>query len=213
MDTSVNINRFIAFLCIVFILLITTIAINKSIYTIHNLQVENNKLKNKINYLVDEYNNVLTNLTNLHKTYEELNNTYQQLNLSYQRQINETVRLRKENVDLKEKISNSQMVYPIKEQELLQFLVEDKTDEHEYIPDKYVCWDFAMDLVNNAKKRHIQAGFVMIEYYGGGGHSVVAFNTTDKGIVFVEPQEDTFVTLCDNCFYYAWQIKRFGIIW
>lgn len=77
-------------------------------------------------------------------------------------------------------------------QEVLQFLNDDRTDENEYIEGSYgayVCSHFARDLCNNAEKQGIRSAFVELRY-DGSGHTIVAFNTIDEGLVFFEPQSD-----------------------
>lgn len=36
--------------------------------------------------------------------------------------------------------------------EVLAFIEQDQTDKNQYIPDKYVCWNFAADIKMNAFK-------------------------------------------------------------
>jgi hypothetical protein len=80
---------------------------------------------------------------------------------------------------------------PISWVELVSFLAKDHTNWNQYIPGKYTCLEFATDLVANAGKQGIKAPVVTVEFAGGGpGHAFVAFETTKRGIVYVEPQAD-----------------------
>ena len=75
--------------------------------------------------------------------------------------------------------------------DLVSFLEKDHTNWHPYIPGKYTCLDFSTDLVANATKQDIKAWIVAVDFTDGGpGHAFVAFETTDRGIVYVEPQAD-----------------------
>jgi len=75
--------------------------------------------------------------------------------------------------------------------ELVSFLEKDHTNWNQYVPGKYVCLDFAIDLAANAGKQDIKTWIVLVEFTGGGpGHAFVAFETTDRGIIYVEPQGD-----------------------
>lgn len=75
--------------------------------------------------------------------------------------------------------------------ELADFLSRDHTNWNEYVPGEYVCTDFAIDLVENALKDNIKAWIVSVDFTTGDiGHAFVAFETSDKGIVYVEPQGD-----------------------
>lgn len=79
--------------------------------------------------------------------------------------------------------------------ELAEFLAEDETSRQEYVENEYICVDFAADVKANAAKKGIRCAYVSIEYRGGGGHAIVAFDTTDEGLVFIEPQFDWEVEL------------------
>ncbi|MFZ2499106.1 MAG: hypothetical protein ACP5N0_10605 [Methanosarcina sp.] len=83
-------------------------------------------------------------------------------------------------------INNNSAVNPTYEQ-LLTFLKADKTDEKNYIPGKYTCGDFAEAVHNNAEKKGYKAAWVTIEFKDvNGGHACNAFNTKDKGIVYID---------------------------
>ena len=58
--------------------------------------------------------------------------------------------------------------------------------KHRTSEGKYVCVDYSSDLHNLAQKSGINAGLVDILYTHGDGHMMVAFNTTDKGMIFVD---------------------------
>lgn len=75
-------------------------------------------------------------------------------------------------------------------QEMQDFLAQDMTSEREYVEGEYVCVDFAADVKANAAKEEIHCAYVAIEYRGETGHSIVAFDTTNEGLVFIEPQFD-----------------------
>lgn len=73
--------------------------------------------------------------------------------------------------------------------EVAKFLEQDTTNLNQY-DDSYVCADFAADLVANAHAKGISAWSVAVLFTHELGHSIVAFETTDKGVVYVEPQTD-----------------------
>ena len=70
--------------------------------------------------------------------------------------------------------------------ELIAFLHSDDTDEQPYLNDSFVCADFAEMLHNNAEVSGIKAAYVGVEFVEGEGHALTAFNTTDKGLVYVD---------------------------
>jgi hypothetical protein len=77
--------------------------------------------------------------------------------------------------------------------ELMQFVLEDFTDESPYIADLQMCGSFAETLHNNAEAAGIRAAWVSIDIVGQTiGHALNAFVTTDRGLVFVDcTGEDT----------------------
>ncbi|MEM3673540.1 MAG: hypothetical protein QW468_04890 [Candidatus Bathyarchaeia archaeon] len=78
-------------------------------------------------------------------------------------------------------------------QETLNFIASDKTDENEYSKN-YTCFHFTRDVKSHAFDAGYLCGFVYIEFRDGA-HAIVCFNTTDHGIIFIEPQDDEIVTL------------------
>ncbi len=75
-------------------------------------------------------------------------------------------------------------------QEMKAFLEQDETSEQEYLRNEYICVDFAANVKANAAKEGIRCAYVVIEYLGTTGHAIVAFDTTDRGLVYIEPQFD-----------------------
>ena len=74
--------------------------------------------------------------------------------------------------------------------ELIAFIIKDSTDVKNYIkngPNAYVCSDFAEEVHNNAEAAGITAGWVGITFLGTEeGHAINAFETTDKGLVYID---------------------------
>lgn len=71
--------------------------------------------------------------------------------------------------------------------EMIDFLRSDKTNQKEYIEDVYVCRHFANEVNNNSEACGIRCGYVSVFLSGPEDHAIVAFNTTDKGIVYYDP--------------------------
>lgn len=93
--------------------------------------------------------------------------------------------------------------------EMVQFVSSDNTDELIY-SDTFVCSDFTLNMINNARKKGFIADEVTIyqeenESYDiflddsemMVSHSIVSFTTSDKGLYFVEPQLDVIMTKND----------------
>lgn len=94
-------------------------------------------------------------------------------------------------------------------QEMKEFLAQDVTDSKTYVEGKYVCSDFAAEVNNNAEAQGIRCALVEIKYPGNWGHVIVAFETTDKGLVFIEPQFDDEVDMVVGTSYS--QVNGYGV--
>jgi hypothetical protein len=79
--------------------------------------------------------------------------------------------------------------------EMKAFLAQDPTSLNTYVEDKYVCVDFAATVNNNAEAQGIRCAIVDIFYPDGYGHTIVAFDTIDRGLIYIEPQFDQVVKL------------------
>jgi hypothetical protein len=73
--------------------------------------------------------------------------------------------------------------------EALAFMKSDHTDRNRWDEDSYVCSHFARDVCNNAEAGGLRCAFVELRYEDSG-HSIIAFDTIDKGIIYFEPQFD-----------------------
>jgi len=72
--------------------------------------------------------------------------------------------------------------------ELKSFLLEDDTDEEDYVVGVRTCGNFAEKLHDNAEKAEIRAAFVALHFSGEpeSPHALNAFQTTDRGLVYVD---------------------------
>ncbi len=78
--------------------------------------------------------------------------------------------------------------------EVLEFLAHDPTDSNPLISGEYTCVSFAAEVNNNAEANGIRAAYARLSSKEWA-HVVVAFETVDKGLVFIEPQSDRKVEL------------------
>jgi len=107
--------------------------------------------------------------------------------------------------------------------EMKAFLAQDPTSLNTYIEDKYVCVDFAATVTNNAEDQGIRCAIVDIFYPDGYGHTIVAFDTIDRGLTYIEPQFDQEVKLVVGSSYSQLNnftaaprddtIQRYLIVW
>jgi hypothetical protein len=96
-------------------------------------------------------------------------------------------------------------------QEALQFTYSDQTDKNQY-NQSYTCIRFVDDFVNNALNERYRCGYVEVEFLEAG-HEVVCFDTSDRGLIFIEPQNDQIVTLAEGQLYLGRTILRVSISW
>jgi hypothetical protein len=78
--------------------------------------------------------------------------------------------------------------------EVVEFIEKDKTDEIPYNQDDFACHHYAKTVKNNAFEIGLRCYYVYI-YLEGGHHTIVGFDTTDQGMIFIEPQTDEFLEL------------------
>ncbi len=72
-------------------------------------------------------------------------------------------------------------------EELKDFLKSDKTDKDSYSLQFRVCADFAEKLHNDAESAGLKAAWVSVCFESNTeGHALNAFQTTDKGLIFVD---------------------------
>lgn len=70
-------------------------------------------------------------------------------------------------------------------QELVEFLKEDETDTYIYRAGEFDCSGFALTLRDHAIRRGFRCAYVEVEFMDGA-HALNAFQTSDKGLVFVD---------------------------
>jgi hypothetical protein len=122
-----------------------------------------------------------------------------------------------------QKISSGYTLQNPTYQEMKTFLAQDPTNVNNYVEDKYVCVDFAAAVNNNAEAKGIRCAVVDIFYPDGYGHTIVAFDTTDRGLIYIEPQFDQEVKLVVGRSYSQLNnftaaprddtIKRYLVVW
>jgi len=89
----------------------------------------------------------------------------------------------------KEEVATRVELHNPTHKEMREFLAGDETDSNPYVVGEYNCSDFATQLNNNAEANGIRAAYVRIRSKKWG-HSLVAFETVDRGLIFIEPQSD-----------------------
>ena len=89
--------------------------------------------------------------------------------------------------------------------EMKAFLTADITDSFDYVKNEFVCHDFGAEVTGNAREQRIRCAYVLIDYIDDDtpGHAIIAFNTTDKGLIYIEPQSDEEVNLRVGYHYWS----------
>jgi hypothetical protein len=96
--------------------------------------------------------------------------------------------------------------------EMRNFILKDPTNHNQFILNKYECRHFATAVDNDAKAAGWECGFALL-CYDQGQHAVVAFNTTDRGLVFIEPQTDAAIDVKVGGYYQNQKILEILIAW
>jgi hypothetical protein len=97
-------------------------------------------------------------------------------------------------------------------QELRDFILKDPTSRKQFVLNQYECRHFATEVDNNAEAAGLRCGFVLL-CYDQGQHAVIAFDTTDRGLIFIEPQTDAAIEPIVGGKYQGQEIKEILIAW
>jgi len=97
-------------------------------------------------------------------------------------------------------------------EEVRDFILRDPTSRNEFVLNQYECRHFATDVNNNAEVEGLRAAFVLLGFERGQ-HAVVAFDTTDRGLVYIEPQTDAVIHPEVGGKYQEKEIKEILIAW
>ncbi|MBA7608676.1 hypothetical protein ES703_15857 [subsurface metagenome] len=97
-------------------------------------------------------------------------------------------------------------------QELRDFILRDPTSRNEFVLNKYECRHFTTEVCNNAEAEGLRCAFVLLGFERGQ-HAVVAFDTTDRGLVYIETQTDARIHPEVGGKYQGKEIKEILIAW
>lgn len=88
--------------------------------------------------------------------------------------------------------------------EARNFLVLDHTNYNTYDEETFTCINYAQEVNNNAEKSGIRCGYVIVNFSDSEiSHALIAFESTDQGLKFFEPQSDERVNLQIGKDYWA----------
>ena len=156
--------------------------INASKVSYGSLQAESEAAKAQLSSLTSEYASVKaerdslrTELDSLQAEYKTASGELKQLETSYQSLLKGT--------------QQSTLRNPTW-QELKTFVSEDDTDTHQYVADQFDCSGFAIGLRDQAWRRGFRSAYIEIGFgQSSAGHALDAFQTQDKGLIYVDNTE------------------------
>lgn len=87
---------------------------------------------------------------------------------------------------------------------LTEFLANDSTDTHEYLP-YYTCGHYSRDLARNATENNITLGSVILGYhptFRGHQNHIMNYYMNNDIVMLIEPQTDQVLYLNDTMYIY-----------
>jgi len=183
---------------------------------------------------LNEVTNYKNSLNLLGQKYEACYNQSKELNNTINRLIASLTEVEQRKQELERILYKSNKISLQPSYKIVkQFMMKDDTDKLEYKDDEFVCAEFARRFIANFRKYGYYACTTTITFEDDTAHAIVAINTSDKGIIFVEPQSDKIITqeelqvgvnycdlvnwYCDwritkisNCFYYSTSYKEYN---
>ncbi len=97
-------------------------------------------------------------------------------------------------------------------EEARDFILRDSTSRNQFVLNQYECRHFTTDVKNNAEAEGLRSAFVLL-CYDRGQHAVIAFDTTDQGLVYIEPQTNARIYPEVGGTYQGREIKEILIAW
>lgn len=149
--------------------------------------------RTEINELTSEYQentNILASyyqneLDDISAQLEEMTEEFEYVNQSLQENYTQLTNL----------LSNDtyKFYYPTYN-EVAQFMANDNTDKLQYDAQNFNCLHFSQTFISNARQLSMRCALIIINFEESNvSHAIVGFDTTDQGIVYIEPQFDEWV--------------------
>ena len=182
---------------------------------VSSLQTEATTLENEKNTLETQVSNLQANISSLQSEVTSLENeVIESFNLGYSEGEAEGYQVGYDEGYVQGVEDGPESGWYLRDptyDEAIAFINSDETNENEYTQD-YVCYDFTADFDSNAFQVGYRCGFVYIEF-DESAHSIACFNTTDRGLIYIEPQDDEIVDIAVGQIYLGDIIVKMGIIW
>ena len=156
-----------------------------------NFQTACNEILDYYSHYTSTLYNLTTNLTaqniELQNNLAELQAKYDYLKEEYNSLKEKNIQLEEENKNLK---NQKGLINPTYRQ-LENFVLRDDTNLLEWSED-FDCTEFSYTFIKNFAKEGFYSCSAEIDFIDGA-HVIVAVNTTDKGLYYVEPQSDIII--------------------
>lgn len=140
----------------------------------------------------EEYEELQSNLDDAEQEIGELNSELANLNNDYAALQNSYTELQGNYNSLLESAGNTSLENPTWSQ-LKGLLEADDTDELTYVDNVFDCTGFAITLRDNMWGYGIRCAYIEVIFAAGEGHALNAFQTTDKGLVYIDVSNEDMV--------------------
>jgi hypothetical protein len=146
--------------------------------------------------------------------YLKVSEEYELLKIEYEQQIENYTQ---EKIQFQQKIESMSAIDYTPTLKEVKDILKNYEDNENYDEDYYNCVDYSQSLIKEFRENKIYACITNI-YFEDGGHANVAVETSDRGIIYIEPQgEEVIYTLnegddyCDKVDWYCeeddWKIE------
>lgn len=133
---------------------------------------------NELEHLYNRTNNLNDKLTSTSSSLENLQSRVSNLEAQL--------------YNLNERVKQRGLVNPTYSQ-LLGFMIRDNTEKHDYDNETFNCADYTNLFIQNFAKEGFFSCFTELVFTNDEAHAIVAVNTTDRGLVYVDPQDDKII--------------------
>jgi len=106
--------------------------------------------------------------------------------------------------DEKVTLVNNDTAEDVSYKKVMSFISKDKTDVIRYNESSFMCGEYAEMVHNNAEQAGIKCAWVSIDFENKEiGHACNAFNTTDRGIIYIDCTEGDMTSNVKEGIYYT----------
>jgi len=160
-------------------------------YTIYKIVGLENEIREVNENVIKEFEDIRKDLADIDIKVNYLSESDSKI-LNYVKDVEKDVREKIDDVSFKLEDLSKRTIKTPTLKILQDFLEEDDTNEYKYVEDRFECTDFANRFVSNFLKKGYYSCVSYI-LFSNSAHAIVAVNTSDYGVVYVEPQLDKII--------------------